>query len=74
MISKIIEYDLRSPGRNYDDLYTLIKSFSKWAHITGSTWFVKTELSCTELRDKLITVLDNNDRVFIATLKGDAAW
>ena len=27
MTSMIIEYDLRSPGRNYDDLYRAIKSY-----------------------------------------------
>lgn len=41
MTSMIIEYDLRSPGRNYDDLYRAIKSYGAWAHITESTWFIK---------------------------------
>lgn len=29
MISMIIEYDLRTPGRNYDELYKAIKNFSE---------------------------------------------
>ena len=41
MTSMIIEYDLRSPGRNYDELYKAIKSYGVWAHITESTWFIK---------------------------------
>lgn len=74
MSSKIIEYDLCSPGRNYDELYELIKSYPQWAMITESTWFVKTNLTCVELRDELITKLDKNDRIFVGELSGHAAW
>lgn len=74
MSSKIIEYDLCSPGRNYDELYELIKSCPKWARITESTWFVKTNLTCAELRDKLRAKLDKNDRIFVGGLSGYAAW
>ena len=45
MTSMIIEYDLRSSGRNYDELYKTIKSYSTWAHVTESTWFIKTSES-----------------------------
>ena len=41
MTSKIIEYDLKSPNRNYDSVYEVIKSYPVWAHITQSTWFVE---------------------------------
>ena len=30
MSSKIIEYDLRQPGRDYDALYNAIKSYEAW--------------------------------------------
>ena len=40
MTSMIIEYDLRSPGRNYDELYKEIRSYDVWARITESTWFI----------------------------------
>lgn len=74
MTSMIIEYDLRSPGRNYDELYKTIKSYSVWAHVTESTWFIKTSESCVEVRDKLLAHMDNNDRIFVAALIGVAAW
>ena len=73
MSSIIIEYDLRSPGRNYDELYKTIKSYSVWARVTESTWFIKTSENCVQVRDKLLTHLDGNDRIFIATLTGAAA-
>jgi len=74
MSSKIIEYDLRSPGRDYTSLYQAIKSYGTWAHITESTWFVKTNDSCIQVRDKLLSVMDSNDRLFVGELTGTAAW
>lgn len=74
MSSKIIEYDLQKPGRDYDALYEAIKSYGTWAHVTESTWFIKTEDSCAQVRDKLKQVVDSNDRLFVATLTGEAAW
>lgn len=74
MTSMIIEYDLRSPGRNYDELYKAIKSYGVWAHITESTWFIKTSESCVQVRDKLLAHMDGNDRIFVAALTGVAAW
>ncbi len=74
MSSKIVEYDLCSPGRNYDDLYATIKSYSAWAHVTESTWFIKTQDSCATVRDNLAKHMDNNDRLFVAELTGAAAW
>lgn len=74
MTSMIIEYDLRSPGRNYDELYKAIKSYGVWAHITESTWFIKTTESCVQVRNKLLAHMDGNDRIFVAALTGVAAW
>jgi hypothetical protein len=74
MTSKIIEYDLCSPGANYDELYEAIKGFGTWARITESTWFVKTDATCVQIRDKLLTKMDKNDRLFVAELTGIAAW
>jgi hypothetical protein len=74
MTSKIIEYDLKSPSRNYDSVYEVIKSYPVWAHITKSTWFVKTDESCVQIRDKIKKEIDSNDTLFVATLTGEAAW
>lgn len=74
MSSMIIEYDLCSPGRNYDGLYEAIKGYSEWAHITESTWFIKSDNSCSQVRDALLSNMDSNDRIFIGELSGTAAW
>ena len=74
MSSKIIEYDLRQPGRNYDALYNAIKNYGTWARITESTWFIKTTETCVQVRDKLSKQMDSNDRIFVGELSGTAAW
>lgn len=72
--SKIITYDLCTPGRDYSDLYDYIKSFSAWAHITESVWFISSEKSCVDIRNDLNKLTDSNDRIFVAELTGVAAW
>lgn len=72
--SKIITYDLCKPGRNYDDLYDYLKSFSVWARITESTWFISSDKSCVTIRDEIKNIVDSNDRIFVAELTGVAAW
>lgn len=74
MEPKIIEYDLCGDEKNYQDLFDLIKKFPYCAQVTKSTWIVKTQLSCEQLRDKLLTVMDEDDRIFVAELNGNAAW
>ena len=74
MSSKIVEYDLRAPGRDYESLYKAIKEYEAWAHITESTWYIKTDSTCKQVRDKLLAVMDENDRLFVGELTGEAAW
>lgn len=72
--SKIITYDLRAPGRDYKNLIDIIKSYSIWAKLTESSWFISTTETCVVVRDKLLKVMDSNDRIFVAELTGEAAW
>lgn len=74
MKPKIIEYDLCGDEKNYQNLFDLIKKFHYYAQVTKSTWIVKTDLSCEDVRNKLMSVLNKDDRLFVATLTGGAAW
>lgn len=74
MACYIVSYDLRNPGRNYEDLYERLKSYRKWAKLTESTWAIVTENSVVEVRDHLKYVLDGNDRIFVIKSAGVAAW
>lgn len=74
MKSILVTYDLCSPGKDYAALYDKLKSFNVWAKITESTWFIKSDQSCVEIRDDIKSIIDNNDRIFVAELTGVAAW
>lgn len=74
MATYIISYDLRKPGRDYEDLYDAIKSYGAWAHITESTWGVVTTRSAVQVRDHLTKHLDSNDGIFVLKSGGEAAW
>jgi hypothetical protein len=74
MACYIISYDLRKPGRNYDSLYAAIKSYGTWAHINESVWAVVTAEKAVQVRDKLLTHIDTNDRLFVIKSGTEAAW
>src|SRR5690606_4822099 len=40
-----INYDLKRPGQNYDELHKAIKNLGDWWHYLGSTWLVDTNLN-----------------------------
>jgi len=71
---KLITYDLRKAGQNYEGVIEKIKSFGTWAKVCESTWIVKTALSSVQVRDALKPQIDANDRLFVATLTGESAW
>ena len=71
--SKIITYDLCKAGKNYNDLYQYLKGYSDWARITESTWFISSDKSCTTIRDEINSIIDSDDRLFVAELTGIAA-
>ena len=73
MSTLMVNYDLMKPGQNYDDLIEYIKGVGAWWHYLQSTWFVRTNMSPTELRDKLNTFIDTNDKVLVVDMH-TRAW
>lgn len=74
MDSFIVSYDLNNSGKNYDDLIKKIKTYSKWANVNKSVWFLKSDKSCADIADDLLTTMDSDDSIFVAKLTGAAAW
>jgi len=74
--TKFVSYDLLKSGQNYDDLYALLKSFPVHHKITESFWMVNTSLTPKDLRAKLLTCLDDNDRIFVINYASgsNSAW
>lgn len=60
-----VNYDLKKPGRNYDELYEAIKSCGAWWHYLGSTWLVDSTLTADGIWDSLAPHVDDNDFVLV---------
>lgn len=69
----IVSYDLRQPGRNYQPLYDRLNG---WGAVSGleSVWFINADTTAENLRNDLLTRLDQNDGLFVGKLSGEAAW
>lgn len=62
-----ITYDLNKPGQDYDDLIEAIKSYD-YIKVMKSTWFIKTTLTSTQIREHLMKHMDKNDSLFICEI------
>ena len=67
----LIGYDLKAPGRNYDDLYLAIKSLGSWCKPLDSEWLVDTTKNATVIHSVLKPKLDANDLILINKFSGD---
>lgn len=74
MANILIGYDLRKSGQDYAGLIDAIKALgSDWWHCLDSTWIVKTNKTTVSVRDTLSPHIDNNDRLLVVDITGDAA-
>jgi hypothetical protein len=63
----LVAYDLKRPGQNYPGLLDTIKSFP-WARLSESSYAIETQLSPTQVRDRVRAFLDQNDHIYVITL------
>ena len=70
----IIIYDLCSPERDYQSLYTELKRFRHWGKLSESAWAIISEKSATDIRNLLARQLDDNDRLMVILSGQQAAW
>jgi len=61
----LVTYDLKAPGKDYNSLYTLLKSAPAWWHYLESTWIIKTDETPKAWSDKIQTVVDPGDRFLV---------
>jgi len=59
-----ISYDLKAPGKNYENLYQEIKKKS-WANPLDSNWLIKTDETADQIYSRLSKHLDKNDLILI---------
>lgn len=74
MACYIVTYDLRKPGQDYSPVHDHLKTYTKWAKVTESTWAIVTDKTATQIRDSLSNICDSNDRIFVVKSGVEAAW
>lgn len=70
----IVSYDLQKPGRNYEAVYTALRSYPRWARVNESVWAIVANSTAAEIRDRLLPLIDANDRIFVVKSGVEAAW
>ena len=69
----LITYDLKNPGKNYNELYDAIKQLGRaWWHYMDSVWLVQTQLSVDDCNNSLRPFIDNNDFIFVVDITNQA--
>lgn len=74
MAAYIVTYDLIKEGQNYECLHKKLQAYGTHWHMQRSVWIVVTGKSSKEVRNDLLPCLDQNDKLFVAKLSGEAAW
>jgi hypothetical protein len=67
-----ISYDLRRPGRNYEKLYSIIKTASDWIHAMDSLWFISTDQTVSYWSEKLMKAIDRSDYLYVVDVTGQS--
>ena len=71
MATLLVGYDLNKPDQDYKDLIEYLKSLGTWWHHLDSTWLVVTNLTASEMRDKLKTLVGPSDEVLVMNVTDD---
>jgi hypothetical protein len=68
-----VVYDLRAPGRNYEELHKALKNYPNWARPTESTWIINSGSTAEQIANDLMKHIDTNDRLLVTRLSGEWA-
>lgn len=74
MNSYLISYDLMAPAKDYSKLISAIKEYGTYAKVLESCWIIKSSSDSTTIRNNLVKYIDENDKLFVCKLTGEAAW
>lgn len=69
----LVTYDLLKPGKDYNKLYSAIKSYSGYyLHILESTWLIAipdgTYINADNITNTLRQNMDNSDRLMVTLI------
>lgn len=75
MVAYLVSYDLKVPGKKYDDLYSLFKSYPDYYHVLESEWFIASDSSAQEISEAIKKVTDKSDLWFVSKItSGYYGW
>lgn len=70
-----ISYDLNSPGQDYEKVINEIKSLGNWAKVQKSLWYVNSNFTADQARQKVWAKMDANDSLIVIDASNNsAAW
>jgi len=64
----LISYDPDKRGKEHDDLYKYIKSFSHWMRILESTWLIRSNKEYETISNEIKSTVHPEDRIFISQI------
>lgn len=70
----IITCNISFPRTNYVKLLKIVKSYGCWAVVGDASFIVVTSQNEIQIRDRIITALKRNDKVFVSQVSSPAAW
>ena len=74
MASFLLSYDLNGPNPSHKEMDNLIRSISVRAgRVLETVWWVEYHGTVDQLRDRLLSIVRNEDRLFVCACR-DAAW
>ena len=74
MSTFVVSYDLQKLGQNYDCIIKKLEAYGTHRHMQQSVWIIQTNQTAVQIRDNLKPCLDQNDKLFVGKLSGEAAW
>jgi hypothetical protein len=71
----VVGYDIHpKAGETYGELVKALESLGTYWHCLDSTWMIKTDLSASQVRDKLWAHMRADDQLLVVTYSRPAAW
>jgi hypothetical protein len=73
MNTMLISYDLKSPGRDYENLWKHLRSYPDYRKPLESFWLVKTSSNHKTIWDETAKHIDSNDKLMVIDVTKDGA-
>jgi lysine/ornithine N-monooxygenase len=70
----MVSYDLLKRGQNYAGIIAKLRTYPAHWHVQESVWVIGSDQSAAQIRDELSSIIDDNDKLIVARLQGEAAW